>query len=689
MRYIGLVTYEMNDKYGDHCAWLEPRWDAEGNLLGDGERQRLFPQRGKVIWFNALTNSKGKLLYFTTSDPNPAARGQDQCQLVGETTPVFEVLSSLSGCTTYELGAKLQEESANGFRLQSHASNASVFLRCRDCAVGPIALLKDGDCYRLDSAQGLEEVPSYQGLQTLPLSGGGSIVSGAPTHNGVVDLRPNREVLQSVLKSVAKLAPSRGEKAQTRAQIQKLVEAYFPAQEVEGFSTITSFRVERIRTLIRDKAQAAEVLHDLQEELLQLPALKELQARAQEKGLQDGLTKASEQAEALTAFARAAAQAQKELADREEARLHQAKADLASLAESEQKLRESLREALGEPEKILASSTLLRPFLQSTSGATPVRSDLKVEVPWPTGAAAHPSRGALVEALEDERMSRALAWDLLAAFASGLVPLVVGPFAAEALSRFSRVALGGRCHRSLVAPWMCEPTDILARSDPARGRLLAHRSQALDYLARASSSQERGLLVLEGVNRAPTESFFLPLAEAAGSGGSLRLSHPALCPAAEAGGYPSQLAWPPNVLMAATLAEGPTVLPLSSACFAHGVVVDASSFLPRAPHAAPTVAEAPEECFALADSGCRAFCDQYERLLPVSMSPLHPFRLAFERFGQALLEVGVPHAEVASHLESCLTLPAALVLDTSAQTALAKAADPMRALEPRLKRVLL
>nr|KOY48934.1 hypothetical protein ISGA_13445 [Gordonia sp. NB41Y] len=95
---------------------------------------------------------------------------------------------------------------------------------------------------------------------------------------------------------------------------------------------------------------------------------------------------------------------------------------------------------------------------------------------------------------------------------AGLVPVLTGNGAASALAVYAMVACGGRLATLPVAHDFLHPVDLLGvrSSNPAMTRL--HSGILLGANAAVSKSGP-GMLVLESVNQAPTESYLLPWLE--------------------------------------------------------------------------------------------------------------------------------------------------------------------------------
>src|SRR5690606_29451290 len=104
----------------------------------------------------------------------------------------------------------------------------------------------------------------------------------------------------------------------------------------------------------------------------------------------------------------------------------------------------------------------------------------------------------------------------------------------------------------------------------------------LDVILEASRSDDLYVVVLEGLNRAPVDSYLLPLLESR-SDTWLSRSPRTIPLAAERAVDPSdpywhvlRVAWPPNVLLAALPVFGGSALPLPESIWRYAVLVDCS-----------------------------------------------------------------------------------------------------------------
>lgn len=177
-----------------------------------------------------------------------------------------------------------------------------------------------------------------------------------------------------------------------------------------------------------------------------------------------------------------------------------------------------------------------------------------------------------------------MAQDLHAAFLSGLLPIVTGSKAFEALEAYAWTVTGGRLCWIPVSPATFEPRELLGRFDAASKRIIPHPGGVLDILIEAQGTDRLYLIVLEGVNRAPVESYLFPLLDifSDASVGCPRRGIPLAPRSAVDPADPyrdhCRLSWQPNVLLAAIPVFGTTTLPLPEAILDYVVLIDSDRY---------------------------------------------------------------------------------------------------------------
>lgn len=189
---------------------------------------------------------------------------------------------------------------------------------------------------------------------------------------------------------------------------------------------------------------------------------------------------------------------------------------------------------------------------------------------------------ALGRAAREADVTRAAMLAVHGALAAGLAPVIDGANAYALLRAYGRVIAGGRVHWVPIGAANLEPADLLGRRDPASSRFVPAGSGLLDVIADAIDHDQLHLVVLDGFNRAPAESYLLPILQSAAATRAgddtraLPLANPGALAEDDQYRRFARLGWPPNVLIACIPVDGPATLPVAEAVLSHCAVVRAT-----------------------------------------------------------------------------------------------------------------
>jgi hypothetical protein len=234
----------------------------------------------------------------------------------------------------------------------------------------------------------------------------------------------------------------------------------------------------------------------------------------------------------------------------------------------DEELESRLARLLEKPEQVLADVAILKAVEKALGSTTSSkRTEPSRESPPSVDAVEHepPIPGCTDLVAFSKRFQGALlandtppnVWrSIFSSLLGGGVPLIMGARARRSFEAFARVATRGEVHWVQVEPtWTC-----------LRDVMLGGLSELLSKLAESGKLQ---FVVLEGVNRAPVESYLCPLLSDYADAWDGRV--PGLAPLAngDLNGHPARLTvrpWPKNVLLGGTLVEGITSLGLPTSC---------------------------------------------------------------------------------------------------------------------------
>ena len=686
MGYIGVVEFLDRDRNDQLFARIRPLV-LEG---GEDVNSAAFPIHGLAIWFYAPAECMRKFFLFEVGEPGTV--GQDRRQVitrpdVPREVTLWSILDMSRAGSITQVAAGLH---AGGLDVGRgwQDGDVSCYIKATDGIVGPVSLQIDNHTARIiEDLVGPQRVsqPLYRlqdGARLIDYSGNLLLYRPHLVTIGEVDLRSDSNIIRSVIRA----AQRDGSIQVTRAQLKQIVQLTREADAPPAESLLAN-RLERARLWLEKEEPAAKLLEEFRDDLRYLPELEALRAAAREVGRKEGLRDAEASVEEELRDRRAEAKRLGGEASTTQQALLQSEQRLAELEHAEAEAGTRLREALEKPAELLREVHLLKPFLVGGDSPRLLVPVLAEGFPWEVAESVHETREKLFEALEDRGLPDALSRALLGCFTAKVTPVLVGPYTTMALEHFAEEACGGRCLRVAVSPRMVEPGDIFGKVDPVSGVLLPHRSRALDFILQAAKAPNTpALLILEGANRAPAEALLLPLLEFAQSHGSLPLCHPGIIQRLE---DRFEVTWPSSLLLAVTLIEGGSVLPLPSILWAHGALVDGAGFRPPADHGKVQKHEVDPALLSLQDPGCRAFTGRAAESLPPASSPLGAFRLSYERLGQALLEQPMTMVAVLEALSRLLTLPASLTLGLTEEAGMCPESNPRSLLVATLKRTLL
>lgn len=464
---------------------------------------------------------------------------------------------------------------------------------------------------------------------------------------GQVDWAPDEDIVKRVLRALRRLDPAYTDAQKlTSEAITHYIASLHEAGPQSADYSLERSRLERARTIVAFLQERKTLLEDVATEILRVPAVaeqvraaKEDAQRAARQEIAAELAAAQERLQELQTAVERARQELQDLAAsraREAAQLEQQFA--ARRAELEQEMAaledafvRRLETLLEHPGELLAGAALLRgvftklfssagmsassspgappPAPSQAEPAPPADAPPALHVPWqlrasPGSVRHHQSladlRPSLGNALRARGLPGAVARPLHAAFVAGAMPVLAGCGARDALAAYAQAVTGGRVLWLPVSPAILAPVDLLGRVDPATRRFIPAPGGLVDLLLHAQEQQETLFLVaLDGINLAAVEAYLTPLlacatdAWHAGCAGSapqraLPLLHPGALAADDPYLRASWLAWPPNVLLAGTLAEGAATVPLPRTLWTSAVLIHLERFELPATHVAGT-----------------------------------------------------------------------------------------------------
>jgi hypothetical protein len=262
------------------------------------------------------------------------------------------------------------------------------------------------------------------------------------------------------------------------------------------------------------------------------------------------------------------------------------------------------------PEEAFAEVTVLRTLLGMTANAPTVQEPASLP-PAAAEEQEHDDAGH-VHVVTDSReamkgiriafrrdgLPPSVGAHIHSAFLSGAVPIVAGARAYEALAAYASVTAGGRLTWIPISGAAFEPQDLLGRFDPATRTIVPHPAGLLNVLLEARGSDRIHVVILDGFNRAPVDSYLLPILQChsdAWTGSrprSLAIAPPGHVQGPSAYVDVSRVTWAANVLLAMIPATGAGMFPVPEMLWDHAILIDSDGLGYGASSTAPLESEA-------------------------------------------------------------------------------------------------
>lgn len=477
-----------------------------------------------------------------------------------------------------------------------------------------------------------------------------------------LDCRPIEEVLDEVTTlAVSTLTRLDCDESHIRSAKEALTKVHNWISDRSGpdGSTLDPHRVERALQACNDAETQHRWASQIADTLKSLPAVKarmdqEIQAaraEAERAELNEIAARVAQGNDRLAGLGKHVDAARSELQQLNE-QIAKAKHDLITAKQMVDTRNEELRgevaiaveELVTGTRERLASSIIVQAL---TGHSTPVQPP---RAPAPTSINLRPvAKSVLTERVEIRRslsaaakasgMKGPAAERLLAAFTAGLLPVTFGNGGPASLSAIAAVMFSGRIARIPVAHDFLHPTDLMGLHSAKPGTFRCHHG----VLEAANSAAAAGevMVLLDGINQAPTESYLLPWLQSHWDDTGFAAVQPH-----------------PNLRVAGTVATGITSARISPDLWGFAVAVDTAG-LPassvRSEFSRITLPD-PVESAEAAESA-----NEVVEYLLTDVEPIWPFSddivTAAERFAVALQSLQ-EEQYIQQSVAECILLPA-------------------------------
>lgn len=531
----------------------------------DRELRDAFPSRNLACWFSAPVGlQKHELVEFqVVAIPGFDGNKKPDKFQVSHWQPAVEVLEAPISDED-RLREALKSE---GVILKRSPFGRTIFQLSKECWLGPFDLVvRPGGRWGLPTEMKFDAVPWFD---VLPKPVGEVRIDGARRAivltRGVSLVAPqfrnwmsDAEVLRTMLKRLHKFdAAAFNSVGLTYKALETYVIAagnasLLPEQKMREYALVE--RVERLR---HDLPLAMELVDEIVNALVGLGAVKRrIDARLTELGQTrkaeiDAMIAAETQE--LKRLQSETANARKEhdtLANQLAAKRKAAERDFAATDTAMQEKLRQLREVPARTvAELLASSSIFSALLPSSTTQISSGIGSRLHVVAAEGLLLEDGplvAGALAAGLLSGGVDPSAAVPLLAAFSSGMLPIVGGEAANEALRAVGNCLCSGRAWSVPISPATVSLADVLAPS-------LTGLAGLREILETAQAHpDELFLAILEGINLGASDSYLPTL-----------LDLPSRKSLLSFGGNKPR-SWPDNLMLAATVSSSRHALPLPS-----------------------------------------------------------------------------------------------------------------------------
>lgn len=604
--FAGMITRVFErDNYS--LAWVKPlavssatkeRWEID--LTCGDTVQELLPNRGLVSWFNPHEKKVGALWLFELDEQPSYDRGRADHDKYGvrkstvkRIYPVLD-LDKLGGDhhgrrLISRLGVHISHGSPLEYIIRTEKTlwSSPIELTEQKDVPGRFSMpLRDDGTTIWQEMVPKQELFGLSGIETLSSSFAWSLLPPNQTVSGKRRLRdwsPDEQVLQHLLRTLRRCNRAYTDRMNlTKAAVGELASVLSNGAAGINDKDLETARLKRVQEYIESLNTAEEVSKVAMAAIVESPIADEIEKEKQSI-LDDAIKDAKGRAEAAIVEERAELEKVRQDGKRmlkEYRRLETAykllqQKRVDQLANLDQQVSDRLNEVLDNAEEIVSSAAIIRSIsgnvprqktvLQGASGSvTPDRAPAR-EIS-DILSAVNSLKGALI----NRDLPMAMAEPLTTAFLSGLTPVLGGEGANAAVEAFAEVFAAGQLTWIPVSPGWIDTSDFLGKP---HGEERNHPSGLLEVLKHAESSTMLHVVILDGINLAPCETFLQPLLSAK----AFRRRASAGLPVIDATDVSlNRVHWPENVLLAGTVSSnGQFPVPDSVLCRSAVICCDA------------------------------------------------------------------------------------------------------------------
>ena len=604
MKYIGIVDWANDDRNGNKIGGVKPLYEISGPkwLIADTSE---FQPDGKVFWYKT-TAKQNDLIFFTVKESFNEEKYKynlDRCDSVREIID-FRNLGAVD---------EVRKAFATGLRYSGHLPDKSYILCKGGTIVGPLKLSKTtDDLLHFDAAQ-LHEIPCYSmddtPTQEIRLKSETRLVCQDQSKLSIcsyVDWDSNR----NVIKRAIEYAINNTKKSTTSTlNVKDLVAETYQQLKDGDDSANLSLQINRLKRtvdIIKQVEVSDEWASELIDNVITLPTIKkeldsirdtarkEVRKEVSDKIRTELDTEIKEVGKVRLEKEKLESDIQKNLK-----RLEEIKTELEShTGDIKQEIEKRIENIINKPAGFIAEAAFLKAILPHLSidktsksgGSNNARSKIKWNISETKISTADDLKKQIIKAFRTISVKSEVGIGIHAALTAGIMPILSGFNAGAAVDAYSKIACGGRIFRVPVAPTSLDAVDLLGKFDERQGAFVKRDDNLLEFVDIAKRHPESAIVVFEGINKAPTESYFMPIMETIFFGKSLPLYF---------SDVKQNLEWSENLFPVSTIVDGPTTLPLSAEIWSRSILLDASNQFGKQSHTALSEIDLSSELFEL------------------------------------------------------------------------------------------
>lgn len=548
MPFLGIV------KYLTSYARIKPLYEVdEQNWRKIEDPIKEFPPDGLVYWNPANKAIKGGFFFF-----HPVKIGGDKDQYkVSAPEPAIELLSFRQ----YTNIDKIRQIACNGYRYTAEI-NSHIMLWGPNEIIGPVKFIKlpnTTEDWIIDkNTRHTINIFYYtkNDIQTIKIDKETRYVFKHPNlgePDNVQDWDDNKSIAKRALRYVKE----HSNKVELPKKEMDIISEYISETGTTPKVLLDQYRLEKTKEMIKDTEITRELIAELCQELMDIP---NIQVTVQ--------TKVEQKIEEI----------QGEVKNKIQESLSLEQEKVNKLKEENKLLEEKHSNLQKEIEKI----TLLQLKLASNTENKNQASKQEIKSITTTN-----NIKKIVDITELMHLLTAtfrpkniisISKKLHAAFCCKAIPVLTGINALDILQMYADVVAAGRIKIINISTTTLEYSELFGRVDYTNRRFIPHVSGLIDHIKASQPNTGYSLLVIEGINRAPTESYLLPFLQALRSRRELVLFHPTTTDEKDPYFNYARFTWPQNILLAMTLIEGATSLPLTPDLWADTILIQTDSY---------------------------------------------------------------------------------------------------------------